>query len=55
MYCGQLLKSYRKVKNKLLMVGDFNCKDIEWENGTTNIDQVENPNNCLLKTCETVI
>ena len=44
-------KVTERYKNKLLIVGDFNCKDIEWENGTTNIDQEGNPNNCLLKTC----
>ena len=44
-------KVTERYKNKLLIVGDFNCKDIECENGTTNIDQEGNPNNCLLKTC----
>ena len=44
-------KVTERYENKLLIVGDFNCKDIEWDNGTTNIYQEGNSNNCLLKTC----
>ena len=44
-------KVTERYKNKLLIVGDFNCEDIERENGTTNIDQAGNPSNYLLKTC----
>lgn len=44
-------KVSERYKNKLLIVGDFNCKDINWESGTTNDDHNKNPNNALLKTC----
>ena len=46
-----LKKVAERYKKKLLIVGDFNCKYIDWKTGTTNIEQETNPNNCLLKTC----
>ena len=46
-----LKKVTERYKKKLLIVGDFNCKYIDWKTGTTNIEQETNPNNCLLKTC----
>ena len=46
-----MMELTERYKKKLLIVGDFNCKYIDWKTGTTNIEQETNPNNCLLKTC----
>ena len=34
-----LKKVTERYKKKLLIVGDFNCKYIDWKTGTTNIEQ----------------
>ena len=43
-------KTTEKYKENILIVGDFNCKEIEWKTSTTNIANVNNVNNLLLDT-----
>ena len=41
-------KATEKYKENVLIVGDFNCKEIDWKTSTTNIANVNNVNNLLL-------
>ena len=43
-------KITEKYKENVLIVGDFNCKEIDWKTSTTNIANVNNVNNLLLDT-----
>ena len=43
-------KATEKYKENVLIVGDFNCKEIDWKTSTTNIANVNNVNNLLLDT-----
>lgn len=49
-FLNTLKKASEKYKENLLIVGDCNCKEINWEDKTTNIVNLDDINNMLLNT-----